>query len=57
MIEISYSWYIRFYPAVCDHTFIGFIFALNDNDYDFILGNNRMIARFLFIYSNVCKLP
>ena len=41
---------------------IGFIFALNDNDNDFILGNNSMITRFLFIYSNNClnafwKLP
>ena len=33
---------------------IGFIFAINDDDNDFILGNNSMITRFLFIYSNNC---
>ena len=31
-----------------------FYFVLNDNDYDFILSNNSMITRFLFIYSDVC---
>ena len=30
-----------------------FHFALNDNDNDFILGNNSKITRFLFIFSNV----
>ena len=39
-----------------------FIFALNDNENYFIFGNNSMITRFLFIYSDVClnafwKLP